>query len=252
MIFRNSIILLTLLLFGCKTVENDSPVISIAELKSMYRNAPLRIDKAIDIEGVIVADDESGNFYKTIIIQDKTGAIEIKCNSTGLYRKYRRGYRLTVHCNGLTIGAYGGLLQLGTAGTGSYQTEYIPLGQISSALILGDSTGLPAPLNLTIGTFQGSFIDCLVKFDNIQFVEIGLNWSNPGADTDRHIVDTSGGELIVRTSSRSAFASQALPSGSGCITGILSYFNGAYQLKVIDLKDVNINKERFISFVHSE
>jgi hypothetical protein len=245
MIFRNNILLLALLFTACKMAEYDSLTVSIAELKSMYGGGPLRIEKALSIEGVIVANDESGNFYRTIVVQDNTGAIEIKCNSTGLYRKYRRGYRLTVHCNSLTLGAYGDLLQLGSAGTGSYQTDFIPLGQISAVLIPGDSVGLPAPLMLTLDALRSSLTGCFVRFDNVQFTETGLNWSDHGADTDRRIVDAAGRELIVRTSFRSAFAYQPLPAGSGSISGILSYFNGAYQLKIADIDDVNMNAERF-------
>ena len=246
MIFRNSIILLTLLLVGCRASESDSLVISIAELKSMYNGAPLRIYKALTIEGVIVADDESGNFYRTIVIQDNTGAIEIKCNSAGLYLKYRRGYRLRVHCSDLTLGAYGGLLQLGSMGTGAYQTDYIPLNQISAVLIPGDSVGLPEPLMPPFGELRSSFMSRLVRFEGVQFVERGVNWSERGEDTDRHIVNANGEELIVRTSYRSSFAYQPLPAGSGSITGILSYFNRAYQLKVIDINDVDMNAERFL------
>lgn len=86
-----------------------------------------------------------------------------------------------------------------------------------------------------------------VAFEEVQFIdaEIGLSWSEAETDTDRHLVDRSGDTLLVRTSRYADFADWILPSGSGYIEGILGYFNGTCQLKVVVPKNVVMESPRF-------
>ena len=99
---------------------------TIAELKAMYTTGALKIDKDIVIKGQVISSDLSGNVYRSVYIQDETGAIEVKLGKTGLYNDYKLGQWIYVKCSGLTLGSYEGMLQLGyTDPTGEYETAYI-------------------------------------------------------------------------------------------------------------------------------
>jgi hypothetical protein len=39
------------------------------------------------IRGVVVSSDEGGNFYKSMVIQDATGAVALQLDMTGLYTR---------------------------------------------------------------------------------------------------------------------------------------------------------------------
>ena len=87
------------------------------------------------ISGRVSSNDQPGNFYKSLFIQDETGGIEIKIGKNALYNDYLPGQKLYVKLNGLTIGMYGykygayggmGMIQVGYSDpTGEYQTSYL-------------------------------------------------------------------------------------------------------------------------------
>ena len=91
------------------------PTHTIAQLKALYTvlGEPVKIDDNIIIAGQVVSEDRSGNIYRSMYIQDETGAIEIKVGKTTLYNDYHPGQWVVVKCSGLTLGNYSGMLQLG-------------------------------------------------------------------------------------------------------------------------------------------
>ncbi len=102
---------------------------SIADLKAMYRNSPVDLGSGIYIKGQVISSDRDGNLYRTMYIEDDTGGIEIKMGTRNLYNEYKMGQWIYVDCNGLTIGTYGGMVQLGykAAEGSSYDTAYIDI-----------------------------------------------------------------------------------------------------------------------------
>jgi hypothetical protein len=115
---------------------------TIAQLAAMYTNEkPFEITDDITIAGRVITTDKPGNFYKSLYIQDETGAIELKIGKTSLYNDYALGQKVYVKCGpqpgskGLYLGSYGyksgsyggnGMVQLGCEDpSGSYETSYI-------------------------------------------------------------------------------------------------------------------------------
>ena len=87
---------------------------TIAELKEKHIEGEFEnVTEDLIIEGVVIADDASGNFYRQIILQDATGGIELRLNKNELYNDFPIGRQLFVKANGLTLGDYNGLVQLG-------------------------------------------------------------------------------------------------------------------------------------------
>jgi len=124
---------------------------TIKELKAMYSGSPLKIDDDnMVIAGQVISSDQSGNFYRTMYIQDETGGIEIKMGLTGLYNEYKMGQWVYVKCEGLTLGSYGGMLQLGYSDpTGKYETAYLDVKYIiSNHVFKGEEDDVPEPVEL--------------------------------------------------------------------------------------------------------
>ena len=64
------------------------------------------------IKGKVTSDDEDGNIYKSLYVQDETSGIELKLNnSVGI--KYKKGRWVYVYLNGLYLGNYRMMLSLG-------------------------------------------------------------------------------------------------------------------------------------------
>ncbi|HQV00737.1 MAG TPA: DUF5689 domain-containing protein, partial [Bacteroidia bacterium] len=95
------------------TNPNITVTHTIAQIKAMYAGTPLRIDSDYVISGVVIADDKSGNFYKSVVIQDSTAGIAIRLDQSDFYTDFPAGRLLFIKCKGLYIGDYGGLIQMG-------------------------------------------------------------------------------------------------------------------------------------------
>ncbi len=120
------LVLLTNVIFltSCIKEKFDTPPINIphvnftanktiADLKAMYSGGLDSIADTIIIKGIVISSDEEGNIYKNLYIQDNTAGIVIALDRTNLYTTFKPGQRVYVKCNGLYLGNYGGVTQLG-------------------------------------------------------------------------------------------------------------------------------------------
>lgn len=225
----------------------EEQTVSVAFLKTLYKGAPVRITGEYRIAGAVVSDDRLGNFYKTLVIDDGTGGIEVRLDEEEIFKRYMIHTRATVRCSGLWLGSYGGTLQLGAEPFGDFSTQ--PLSQAEMAEHLfpdNEFYGEVMPRVLTISQLATRHISTFVAFEGVSFAaeERGSAWAEtqpdpltgeePPSGTDRHLVDGNGDTLIVRTSRYARFAHWTLPEGRGRIEGVVGYFNGVYQLTVCD------------------
>lgn len=229
---------------------SGAETVSIAYLKTLYKGAPVRITGEYRIVGTVVSSDVQGNFHKTLVVEDDTGGLEIKIDRAELFKLFLIHSRVTVRCNGLWIGSYGGTLQLGSEPSGEYQTGYIAEGEISSRFISDDGFyGEVMARRMSFGELSPSVVSTFAGFEDVQFAadDDGLNWGDTvnGEYALRHLTDRRGDTLLVRTSPYALFADKKLPTGSGYIEGILGYFNGEYQLTVNTDQNAEMRGARF-------
>lgn len=227
------------------------PNSSIAELKSKYVSGKFTtITNDFLIHATVVADDKSGNFYKTIVIQDSTGGIELKLNRTGIYTDFPVGMKIGLKCKGLTIGDYNGLIQLGL---GTYQNgNYTNLSGIEDVLI--DNYVFKGPKNQpivakkkTITTLTAQDISTLIQLDNVEFArsDTGTTYADVIANVsvNHTLTDCNKNEILLRTSNFADFAGSVVPSKNGSITAILSKYQSDAQLYIRNLNDVQFTND---------
>ncbi len=215
--------------------REDERVVSVAYLKTLYTGAPTLITSELYIDGTVISSDDQGNFYHTLVLEDATGGIEVKLGMDQIFKLFRLHSLVQIRCNGLWLGSYGGTLQLGSQPFEDYETEPLSETQIAEHLV-GDNTfyGEVIPRTLTFSELSLRHVSTFVAFEGVSFVEQGVGWSKIDADTNRHLIDSKGNTLAVRTSRYARFASWVLPADVGRIEGVLGYFNGDYQLVVTD------------------
>lgn len=233
---------------SCVDGEFDEPPINIptvdfernttiAELKASYTAFRLIEDDVI-ISGIVVANDESGNLYKKMEIQDETGGIELSIDKTSLYNEYKLGQRVFVKCKGMYIGDYNNLIQLGYL----YNDDIGRLPEVYiKNHIFRDSLPGPQvqPELITLNELSMERVSTLVTFENVRFAEAGEVWAPQNVDaTNRTMMDQAGKTLIVRTSKYSNFAGDTIPGGYGKVTGILTVFGSDWQLTLRDTADI--------------
>lgn len=222
---------------------------TIAELLAMHEigsadsHTHLSEDSAdIIISGIVTTSDKAGNCYKYINIEDATGGIQIKINNTALYTKFKVGQRVFVKCNGLDLGDYRKLPQLGL--WANDKMEPIPNNLVSKYIFIHD---IPVAFEPTItltsipnaNAIPSSYYNRLVRIEGATFAEGGQNtYSSASSATSHDINVAGGGTIILRTSNYANFIDEMLPEGTGTVVGILTRYNNYVQLVIRDLNDV--------------
>ena len=251
-----------------------TPTHTIAEFKAMFneRGGAFDITDDIIISGKVTTSDETGNFYKNMYIQDATGGIELRIGKSGLYNDYKLGQTLYVKANGLRMGSYGGMVNLG--GTipenYDYETSYIEPQAVNDLVIKkGEKGERVQPLDLSNGQIPVSSYGKWVRFENAEFEgctfydrdgtmgggDIAIDtWANKDYKGESSvgkygnaIFNVNGTKIHVRSSGYSKFAGEKTPAkGTKCnIEGIMVYYAGgqpAFQISINSLDDIEILK----------
>ncbi|MEI6264419.1 MAG: DUF5689 domain-containing protein [Sphingobacteriia bacterium] len=204
------------------------------------------------ITGIVIANDATDNFYKTIVIQDSTGGISVRLDGFGLATDYPIGQRLFIRLNGLWLGEYGGMLQLG--GSVDYADpsfpEIIPIPTplFSKYILVGNKEAVPAPIKVRFEQLKDSMQSRLVQIDSIELVASDTAKSFGDAINKATVSHTlticNGGTIYLRTSGFAKFAALKTPRGNGTITGIYTIFGSQKQLVVRDTSDLSMNNLR--------
>ena len=227
---------------------------TIAELKALHvtPDGYDQITEDLIIEGTVVMDDRSGNYYKTLVIEDATGGIEIKFNDGFLYNRYPVGRLIFIKCQDLILTDYNNLVQL-TGSTveqgGQVDDVGITEAQERSKVVKGPiSATPPAPRVLDISEINASHISTLIRLENVQFIaaDADRTFADPVTkfSLNRTLKDCDGDQIILRTSGYSDFAGELTPTGNGSLTGVLGIFGTTLQLYVRDLNDIDMRGDR--------
>lgn len=244
---------------------------SIADVKAMLADkSSIRIpmkDEATStpyvIKGRVISSDISGNIFKTLVIQDETAALNFSINGASLYTNYREGQEVLVNLTDLWGGLYHDLICIG-AGYNEYGSlvtsrmspaifkEHTQLNGLPDETTLYIPYGAQAPADKPYCIVFNSFSELpsagadlwnlqsqLVEFPNVRFADGGkAPYAIKDENVSRNILDATGALLALRNSGKSNFFNTMLPEGTGTVRGILSYYNGAWQLLIRDLDDV--------------
>lgn len=218
------------------------------------KNAPAFIVKA-----VVVSSDAGGNFYKAMVVQDSTGAIEIEINRTGLYTQYQVGQIVYIKCNGLCVDIYG--KNVGGTELGYYRMGWIyqdGVGQINANYLDNyiSKDGLPSEDNVDLLEIDNIYlleagaamandanVSRLVRIENCIFApeSFGKPLSDDVMTTEHAIASIDGDpvtKFIVRTSNYAKFRGIQVPDSTCTLMGILSKYGDMYQIQLRTKEDI--------------
>lgn len=223
------------------TIPAGASLITIQQLKALHTSAT-SLDSITDdvyIQGIVTGNDQFGNIYKTLYIQDSTCGIVLSLNKTSLYNEYKQGQQIYVKCKNLILGSYGGTLQLGSIYNGG--TGQLPEIAIPNHFFKNGMPGrVPDPIHLRTGAelADASNLSKLVILDSCSFTEVGKTFVADNLTTDRALKLKDGTSVTVRTSNYASFKNNIIPDGYGTVIGLLGIYNGAYQLVIRSIDDV--------------
>ncbi len=199
------------------------------------------------IEGYVTSSDESGNYFKQIVIQDETSAIQIGVDAYDLYLSYQMGQKVVIDVTGLYIGAYGSLMQLGAAPTSGYPSR-IPSEEFAKHAQrdgLVDYPEMPAVEEMSLATLKAvsttspeglALQNRRILIEGVTFVNAGKQTlSTSGSNGVSQQFGNADGSAILYTSGYSDFWDYYCPTGTGNVVGILSCYNATWQIRLIDI-----------------
>jgi hypothetical protein len=224
-------------------LTSNATIASVVARHTIGMPADLITDDVV-LEGIVVADDRSGNFYKNVVFQDASGGVQVRLDATSYYNQYPIGRKVWLKAKNLYIGDYGGVPQIGMDASGSA----IPEALVPTYLIGGDRNQTVTPNVRTIAQLGTADLNTLVRIDSVQFAPIDTNqmYGNAlaGFSVNRTLTSCLGGSVLLRSSGYAEFASQRTPTGMGSITAIVGEFGGDKQLFIRELTDLSFNNSR--------
>ncbi|CAL2104009.1 Lamin tail domain-containing protein [Tenacibaculum sp. 190130A14a] len=245
--------------FVLPTVGEDKEytnLMPLSDIVALYNGGVVDFDQYIednnleDINtyGYVISDDREGNYFKTLIIQDKaenpTVGVEIRIDATNLNAVYNVGRKVYIKLKGLALSKYFTNFQIGANGGTSVdridESEYRNHIERSSEL-----TDI-VPTTLKIGELTDNLINTLVKIENVQSDQKGLTYADPNStfSVNRTFKSCETFEkIIMRTSGFANFKSFLIPDMKGSVTAVLGKFSSDYQLYIRDTNDVNFTQE---------
>jgi hypothetical protein len=217
-------------------------------------------------EAYVVSSDESGNFFRELIVQDQpenpSFGIAIQLNASPLFTKFEFGRKIYIQLDGLSVGRrIGNAPMLGIKdGT---DVGLIPEAFLDEVLIRDTLVADIVPQPLQLSELSFAQVNTYSELTDVQFSSqyffpdrTTSYASEPFDEFDgERVLESclSPFELIFSTSSFADFKGLSLPPGSGSIKGILTrdFFGEFFTFYINTPEDVDMVGERCDPLVFS-
>ena len=193
------------------------------------------IESDLYISGFVISNDEAGNIYKELVLQDlavnPSRGVKFLMNVSPLFTTFEFGRKVFVKLDGLSVGYNGGVLSLGFRD--GNQVVAIAESLMDQTIIRAIELAEIEPLSINISDFSAAKTNLYLRLNDIQFNRndaLGENRKTFAAepedefDGERNLESCAEGfSVILSTSTFSDFKAIELPQGRGYLDGILTY-----------------------------
>jgi hypothetical protein len=205
---------------------------------------PVNENNPTYLEGYVVSSDATGNFYKTLVIQDKvenpTAGVEIVLNKSSLSEKYNVGRKVYVLLDGLSVsyddGQSSSRIDPTDAIAGKYtlgmldgdRVDDIPSTKVDKHILRSGMVANIVPTSITIGGITEAHINTFVTLPSAQFQksQIGKTFAGEADDEFDGFRDlfecNTEATLKLQTSTFASFKANTVPIGKGSIKMVLT------------------------------
>ncbi|MBQ8564537.1 MAG: hypothetical protein IJ442_01710, partial [Bacteroidaceae bacterium] len=262
--------------------EAWQPTMSINEFKVSYDIKDSlftvnNIESDVVIRGRVISTDVAGNIYKYFVMQDTNGdALKVSVDAGSLSGTIPMGQEIAIKCNGLALGRYADMVQLGVESFNDEKMRVepgrVPYPYFSERMQL---IGTPDVSKIVVDTItikellasDSTIHSKLVCIKNVHFTGLGdegeslrdaekifapstFNGTyNVGYPQARQIADASGNVAYISTSEYARFADMAIPAEDvwGDVVAIVGWYDdkadddssGEFQLTIRTLDDLH-------------
>lgn len=227
-------------------------ITSIKSLRKMHNMGMAEyIAQPIYIQGIVVANDEHDNVYKSLYVQDKTGGIVVVMDGQSLYQTYPVGTLVKIKTQNLLLTDYRHMVQLVASvdsSSGSLVTSGIPAPMFSKYIQIVAENEPVNPLMVNFKNLSDTLQGRLIQISAVEFsaADTGQTYADKKnkLGLSRSLKFCSGGTIYVRTSGYADFAGAKTPTGNGIVIGVYSVYNNEKQIILRDTNDILLTAKR--------
>lgn len=204
---------------------------TVAEVKAYFSGTLAQIPDNAYLKAQVTANDKTGNLFKYIYVEDKTGGIRVNIDMASLYAdpRFFVGKQVLISLKDLYVGSVNTEVQLGGLFNGNVG-RVLANDVYKHFFPTTDFTEVVAT-EKTIAGLTDADVGRWIKIKDLQFINDDLGETYAGAsNTTRTLEDCSGSKLSLTTSSFATFASRQIDSGKGDLYGVLTKYNGKYEV----------------------
>ncbi len=231
--------ILSLLILSCCN-RADVPIIdaglplATTTIKNLRDNivasTAATIEEDIIVEGYIITSDKEDNFFRSIIVDDGTAAIEVMLGLDALATTYPEGLRVAL-CLKDCYAAYSyGVLQVGRRAYEyeSYAVEYLGSREAVERVVLrGREVVDISPRKMTIAELDREELGRLVELSGLR-LSVATSVAEGGCEEPlwrgyATFKDRAGDSIVAYTRDYAAFAEQPIPQRRVTLRGVLQW-----------------------------
>ena len=192
-------------------------------LRNLCENGCYNITSDIVCVGRVTSSDKEGNFYRSIFIEDDSGAVELLLGTYNTSSQFPVGLLVALRLNGTAVMRNGRVIQVGLPPQNHNTTprEMEAWAVIDKYVVRSESIAPTSPKKLNIADLDSS--NCG------EFIEIS-NISHPSQQSDNgkikgyvQFTDSDKKRIYTYVMSSANFADMAIPSGTISVKGILMH-----------------------------
>ena len=233
-------------------------VVSFSDVASRTTTSIKNYSADEAIEGYVISSDEGGNFYKKIYIQneDKTQALSVALDKSGIYTEYPIGAKVQLRLKGLTTQLNNAITEVGYKIYKNEKSGRESVGSMAEAIYkthlydMGGERKTLASLAKEVTSIEtvknDAHVGQLITLKGVHFPNevVGKTMYDKNKDlggaTNYKLTDANGKTIDFRTSSYAKFKDEKVPSGTLDVTGVLSKFNTSWQFMVSNYADIKV------------
>jgi len=214
---------------------------TVAEVKAYFSGTLAQIPDNAYLKAQVTANDKTGNLFKYIYVEDKTGGIRVNIDMASLYAdpRFFVGKHVLINLKDLYVGSVNGEVQLGGLFNGNVG-RVLANDVYKHFFPTNDFTEVVAT-EKTIAGLTDADVGRWIKIKDLQFINDDLGETYSGKRT---LEDCSGKKIILNTSSFATFSGAQLDTGKGDVYAILTKNNTAYELWITNRLGADLDGNR--------
>ena len=228
--FAAVLIVVAMVLGGCynRHDEPSAPEFTtqasckIAQLRELCSEGCTVVTEERVCVGRITSSDLEGNFYRSIIVEDESGGVEVKVGGYNLATPYPVGLMVALHLNGSALMIENGVVQMGLPPQ-SYDSsprELALQAVIDQHIVRSNSVVGLTPHLCDIPSLEEALCGRFVRIEGLHYAPL-TNEEEVERGEYLRFVDSNENAIFLYISSYAEFAEMEIPTSEVTIQGIL-------------------------------